>query len=356
MKIASLGIAFLLSISTFGASVLLAEDKQLLISNDIINSYQSVYRANAGQYEAELQTYSTNSDSARLTNDIIEDYFEKGYDIFSIADQDYLAPNDDEVNSGEMNTEIQPDTDCDGEDMIEIEIINEGSEMEHIIAKQFDSYVQYQLEDAVGIAFLQPYGVDDLAEILVTTDKRIVNNGEYFSIGVSFVETQNSNVALLRYTFDSSKFDYRGFTPSEGVTPLSINSENDVLEIIAMVQEYDTKDYGNALFSAKENINLGKMNNVISVEVFYVIMDSEGEKYIAYVQGNTSFITNDMNTVPGDTTGKGYVDLVDLSNVIDMFGIEESSPEWDTVYIYFDFNGNGRIDIQDIVFVAQSIA
>ena len=69
----------------------------------------------------------------------------------------------------------------------------------------------------------------------------------------------------------------------------------------------------------------------------------------------TTLLTHDQNNVPGDTTGKGYVDLIDLSNVIDMFGITAEHPDWNTVYKFYDFNNNGRIDIQDIVFVAQQI-
>ncbi|MCL2766641.1 MAG: dockerin type I domain-containing protein, partial [Peptococcaceae bacterium] len=63
----------------------------------------------------------------------------------------------------------------------------------------------------------------------------------------------------------------------------------------------------------------------------------------------------DKDNVPGDTTGKGYVDLIDLSNVIDMFGYGQTTPGWNTLYKFFDFNGNGRIDIYDIVYVAQRI-
>ncbi|MCL2766584.1 MAG: CehA/McbA family metallohydrolase, partial [Peptococcaceae bacterium] len=143
-------------------------------------------------------------------------------------------------------------------------------------------------ETITEIFILKELGPDSL---FVTTDKNMVNNGEYFNVSVSFKETQSSNAAVLKYTYDAAKFDYRGFTPADGVTQLTTSNENGVLEITVMVDDYDCKDFGAVMFSAKENADLGRVDNDILVEVYYVVKDSEGNKEIAYASGSTTFIT-----------------------------------------------------------------
>jgi hypothetical protein len=49
------------------------------------------------------------------------------------------------------------------------------------------------------------------------------------------------------------------------------------------------------------------------------------------------------------------LDLFDQSNLIDWFGIGQSDPDWGTRYAYFDFNGNGQIDIYDIACLSRLI-
>lgn len=57
----------------------------------------------------------------------------------------------------------------------------------------------------------------------------------------------------------------------------------------------------------------------------------------------------------GDTNGDGRIDLLDLSNMIDWLGFNDSREDWADWHIYFDFNGNGEIDIYDIAYVARLV-
>ena len=59
--------------------------------------------------------------------------------------------------------------------------------------------------------------------------------------------------------------------------------------------------------------------------------------------------------VEGDTNEDFMVDMIDLSNMVDWFGYNEETEGWDDWYVYFDFNGNGRIDVYDIAYVARLI-
>lgn len=56
--------------------------------------------------------------------------------------------------------------------------------------------------------------------------------------------------------------------------------------------------------------------------------------------------------VEGDTNGDGVVDILDSSNSIDWLGENTGNPAWDVLYVWFDFNGNGEIDIYDVSHIA----
>jgi len=219
---------------------------------------------------------------------------------------------------------------------------------------KINSYVRAQVKSERAIVFSQPFGVKEgKAKVVVVADKDMVLKGDYFNINASMSGQVNSNAAIVTYEYNNAKFDYRGYTAADGATLLDTVNEDGKLKITLMVQDYNMESFGTVLFSAKENAELGREENTIKVSVEYVEKDADGGKVIVFADGETSFVTN--GGVPGDTTGKGYVDLIDLSNIIDMFGKDSTDPNWNKVYRFYDFNGNGRIDIQDIVTVAQSI-
>jgi Ca2+-binding EF-hand superfamily protein len=58
--------------------------------------------------------------------------------------------------------------------------------------------------------------------------------------------------------------------------------------------------------------------------------------------------------MPGDTDGDGVITLIDISNIVDMFGVNSEDPLWAEAR-FFDFNNNNEIDIADIVVIAKQI-
>ena len=48
------------------------------------------------------------------------------------------------------------------------------------------------------------------------------------------------------------------------------------------------------------------------------------------------------------------VTLIDLSNVIDLFGVKNTEPAWEDAK-YYDYNNNGEIDIYDITVLARKV-
>jgi len=105
---------------------------------------------------------------------------------------------------------------------------------------------------------------------------------------------------------------------------------------------------------------------------------TKGTLEVAYKIGSDYYIVafkidGPGNYWVGDGSGKNGVNMVkigefkfapqhpatftmmDLSNIIDWFGINNTHPDWYSKYIFWDFNDSGEIDIYDIVYVAQRI-
>jgi glycerophosphoryl diester phosphodiesterase len=201
--------------------------------------------------------------------------------------------------------------------------------------------------------YSQPITVQVGSQLLLTTDAHLVKKGDYFRLYPAFDETVNSNASILTLRFDADKFEYRGFTPAQGVTLVHTEATDGQLTMTFMAPDYRTKNYGELLFSAKEDAGLQTGDNVIRAVAKLAVKAADGSKSIVNVEASVSFTTS--GGVPGDTTGKGYVDLIDLSNVIDLFGVTADDPRWSAARFY-DFNGSGAIDIQDIAAVAVLIA
>lgn len=185
--------------------------------------------------------------------------------------------------------------------------------------------------------------------LVVAADTKPVRKGDYFNAAVSFSGNVTSNAAAVTYTFDSSKFIYRGFTAAEGVTPLTTDVKDNSVTLTFMVKDYNTESYGAAIFSAKEDAALTNEENAIDVSVNYVQKGNNGYKEIVTAKGQGSVYTS------GDDISPGSFTLIDLSNIIDIFGIDSTYPQWQALYRQYDFNNNGVIDIQDICSIARLI-
>lgn len=190
-------------------------------------------------------------------------------------------------------------------------------------------------------------------ELYLECDKSIIKKGDYFNIITSLSNTLNSNTVSITYLFDGTKFAYRGFTPESGLTVINSNVEDGkVTLILAKLDGYGIAEIGKALFAPKEDAVL--KNDYIPVEAYVdmVVQDEDGIKEIRKAYGAAEIKTGSDN--PADTNGDGVIDLLDLSNVIDYFGVTSEDSEWRYAEFY-DFNENDEIDISDIVFVAQAI-
>ena len=178
----------------------------------------------------------------------------------------------------------------------------------------------------------------------LSTDANLVRNGGYFRLYPAFYETVKSNASKLTFTFDAGKFEYRGFTPAEGVSLLDTALTEGRLEMTFMVNEYKIDNYGEVLFSAKEDAELANEYNVIRVSA----------EFVAKAEDDSKFVHKSNAAVSFTTLGNATYTLFDISNLIDWFGIKSGDAEW-AQSKFFDFNNNGEIDIQDIAALAQMI-
>ena len=185
------------------------------------------------------------------------------------------------------------------------------------------------------------------------TDAHLVKPGAYFNLMPRFLKAVNSNAAVLEYTYNKDLFDYRGFTPADGVTLLYTEATDSGMKFTVMVSDYNSRTYGSFLFSAKEEADLQNEWHKIELTATYVIKTVDDEKQIHSVTVDTRFSSSKdvdiLNPEPGPIT------LITLSNIIDKFGATSADPLWDSIYAFYDYNNNESIDIHDIAEVAKRV-
>lgn len=137
----------------------------------------------------------------------------------------------------------------------------------------------------------------------------------------------------------------------EGVTYITSDVGDGNIKLTMMIPDYNAKDLVSLRFRAKEDADIQNAEYSISATANFAYKNSAGDKSILSAYGATVF-TGTGNT--GDTDGDGKVTLIDLSNVIDMFGVKSGDALW-TEAKFFDFNKNNEIDIADIVVIAKLI-
>ena len=193
----------------------------------------------------------------------------------------------------------------------------------------------------------------------VTTTANLVKKGDYFDVTASFPETTTSNAVSFVLNYDQDKFEYAGnigADPSQdsyinGVTYLTSDTGNGNVRLTMMIPDYKAKDLVSLRFRAKENADIQNADNSITATADFVYKTFAGDKVVRQAFGSTDFTTTGN---PGDTDADGNITLIDLSNVIDMFGVKSGDTLW-TKAKFYDFNKNKVIDIADIVAVAKLI-
>ncbi len=186
----------------------------------------------------------------------------------------------------------------------------------------------------------------------VTASKGLVTKGEYFDVAAAFEEVTATNAATVTVTYDSSKFAYAGDLGVDGVTNVTTDASTGQVKLTLMIVGYDALNLVNLRFQAKEDADIRNESSCVTVHVEYIFKTADEYKYTRTAEGTTCFATTG---VPGDTNGDGKVTLIDLSNVIDYFGVQRGDTLWAKAR-FFDFNQNGAIDINDITHVAKLIA
>ena len=188
----------------------------------------------------------------------------------------------------------------------------------------------------------------------VTTTANLVKQGDTFDVLASFRDTMATNAVSVVFNYDGSKFEFRRDLGNiDGVSCLTSEEGDGQVKLTLMIPDYNAKDLVNVRFRAKEDADLQNEESCITTVVNYVYRDElTGNKMVISTSASTSFTTS--NGIPGDTDGDGIVTLIDLSNIIDMFGVKSSDDLWARAK-YFDFNNNSEIDIADIVAVAKLI-
>ena len=186
----------------------------------------------------------------------------------------------------------------------------------------------------------------------LSTEARNINPGDYFTINAAFTEETETNAIVLGFFFDGDKFEYADFIPAAGVGVVVASHGDGFARITLMVRGYDAQNLGDLMLRAREDSELVRGWQHVEVDVDFVLRDEYGEKTIEETWAWVGFTTGFLR---GDTNDDGVVDLIDLSNMIDWFGIDYTHENWDDWYSFFDFNNSGMIDIYDIVFVARLI-
>jgi len=222
-----------------------------------------------------------------------------------------------------------------------------------------DNATQSEVNKAVldlsnAIATLVKTGTDPDVKLSLKLNTQALDAGQDLTVETSFNNQVDSNVAKLMYTFSDELFEYKRFVTASGVTVLNEEITAGKAVITVMVIGYDTKTYGNLELTAKKNVDVVF---TVSLSNELVVKAEDGSKEsVTY----TVSVTSDPcgggdGRIPGDFNGDGKVDILDLSDMIDAFGITSSHLEWATIYRYMDFNQNGEVDIQDIVLLTRHI-
>lgn len=186
----------------------------------------------------------------------------------------------------------------------------------------------------------------------LTTNAHLIEDGDAFKVYAGFNKPVVSNTATLEIVFDSALFNLDEFVPANGVTVLDSDDTADGKIFTLMIRGYDTLQYGEFHFSAKDDADLQNDDHEINLRLSYAVRLEDGTKELWTATASTIFTSthgkDPFEPQPGEIT------LITLSDVIDKFGLNRYHPDWDT-FRFFDKNNNGVIDIADITWVASRI-
>lgn len=134
-KFAAFTLAAVITVSSFPGSVF-AANAGAEVDYIINNPYETVDWESYDQYKADFHAHSQNSDGRNLTSDMVEDHYNKGYDILAMTDHNYTTRGWENANKGpvtpERKAEIEAGVGRDGRGMLDFSYANEQSRTDHI--------------------------------------------------------------------------------------------------------------------------------------------------------------------------------------------------------------------------------
>ena len=215
------------------------------------------------------------------------------------------------------------------------------------IASVDDAVLVISIDDGNASPLVISTGVKNINDdaLTLTSDKGAVKAGEGFTLTAAFEEAVKTNAAVLTYAYDPDVFEFKSATAAEGVTILTKDEKEGLLKYTVMAPGYNTTNLLNLEFTAKEDQVFTGALKTFAVNATYVV--NTVPKTIAAA---TAVAT--VKTLP-DVIGP--FTIIDLSNIIDWFDINNSDADWYLNYSAWDFNNSGSIDIFDISYVAKLI-
>ena len=189
-----------------------------------------------------------------------------------------------------------------------------------------------------------PDNVDVPLAVLLKPSKEVILKDEYFTLDTTLTKKTESNVVVLDYMFDTEKFAYASCSVPEGVTVINAETTAAGVRVTLMVGDYNMKDLASVMLQAKADIS--EKLELASVVANLVVREGTEKEVVTL---SSKLVLN-----PKDDPAYVDFDLIYLSNVIDAFGAKRGDRNWHKVSQY-DWNLNGTIDINDIVYAAQRI-
>ena len=182
--------------------------------------------------------------------------------------------------------------------------------------------------------------------------------GDEVKLTASFDTPVDTNVAILNYVFDTNSFGFKSFEAPAGAKVILAEPTEEGAVVTLMLVDgkndwMNVKGLGTITLVAKED----------SDTLAIMAMSAESGDSVNKVYLNVEFVVDKDNKVAKTGIGlyefvvnsKTTFTIIDLSNIIDWFGVTSRDAAWREAR-FWDFGGDvGVIDILDIVFVAKKI-
>ncbi len=134
-KFAAFSLAAVIAVGSFPAMVF-ADEADYELDYIINNPYETVDWTGFDQYKANFHAHSKNSDGGNLTYEMVEDHYEKGFDILAMTDHNYTTRGWENADKGPVSAarkaEIEAGVGRDGRGMLDFSYSNEQSYTDHI--------------------------------------------------------------------------------------------------------------------------------------------------------------------------------------------------------------------------------